>query len=141
MFSYFYSTVLFSAVVPSVMLDTQYRMHPMISHFPSHEFYDFGLRNGTVDASGAVAAHLHPPNFSLLPHIQERPNRPSVVFLDHRGAEMSKSRSIVNVTEAHLVCSIIEDLLLQNEVSHVPKSIRTMCSTLVQLPQIEYAWS
>ncbi|CAI7892383.1 unnamed protein product [Closterium sp. NIES-54] len=30
---------------PVVMLNTQYRMHPMIRHFPSHEFYGGALRD------------------------------------------------------------------------------------------------
>ncbi|KAK7688479.1 hypothetical protein QCA50_008017 [Cerrena zonata] len=102
-------------VVPSIMLDTQYRMHPMISHFPSHEFYNFGLRNGTVDANGVIPAHLHPPDFSLPMHDPEEPTRPSVIFLDHQGSETMKDRSRVNINEAHLVCSIVEDLLLNNK--------------------------
>ncbi|KAI0077675.1 P-loop containing nucleoside triphosphate hydrolase protein [Panus rudis PR-1116 ss-1] len=104
--------------VPSIMLDIQYRMHPMISQFPSNEFYKSGLRDGTVDASGAVTSRLLPPEFSLplAPHDRnEGPSRPSVIFLDHQGVESIKDRSRVNINEAHLVCSIIEDLLLQNE--------------------------
>ncbi|CAL1698014.1 unnamed protein product [Somion occarium] len=102
-------------IVPSIMLDIQYRMHPMISHFPSHEFYNFGLRNGTVDATGAVPAHLLPPTFSLPMFNADGENRPSVIFLDHQGIESMKDRSRVNINEAHLVCSVVEDLLLQNE--------------------------
>lgn len=40
----------------------------------------------------------------------------SVVFLDHGGSETAKDRSRVNWNEAHIVCSIVEDLLLKNEV-------------------------
>src|ERR1700709_1197581 len=41
-------------VVPSIMLDVQYRMHPSISRFPSLEFYNFSLQDGTVDSAGNI---------------------------------------------------------------------------------------
>ncbi|THH30257.1 hypothetical protein EUX98_g3918 [Antrodiella citrinella] len=102
-------------MVPSIMLDIQYRMHPRISHFPSHEFYNFSVRDGTV-VDGLVASHLQPPSTSLLDLAPSATPRqgPSVVFLHHGGGESLKDRSRVNITEAHIVCSVIEDLLLHN---------------------------
>ncbi|KAF8645614.1 hypothetical protein AX16_007696 [Volvariella volvacea WC 439] len=47
--------------VPTIMLDTQYRMHPAISDFPSSEFYGRGLRDGTVDANGNAILGFEPP--------------------------------------------------------------------------------
>lgn len=102
-------------VVPSIMLDIQYRMHPTISHFPSLEFYNMSLQDGTVDAAGNVSPDLDPPLSSHLEVDTLTGRRPSVVFLDHGGSEMAKDRSRVNWNEAHIVCSIIEDLLLRNE--------------------------
>lgn len=101
------------------MLDIQYRMHPRISHFPSHEFYNFSVRDGTV-VDGVVASHLQPPSTSLLDLAPSATPRkgPSVVFLHHGGGESMKDRSRVNITEAHIVCSVIEDLLLHNPVSN-----------------------
>jgi superfamily I DNA and/or RNA helicase len=104
-------------VVPSIMLDVQYRMHPSISRFPSLEFYDFALQDGTVDSSGNIHPMLLPPLSSHLEQNILTGHRPSVVFIDHGGAETLKDRSRVNWNEAHIVCSIVEDLLLQNEVS------------------------
>ncbi|KAA1474060.1 P-loop containing nucleoside triphosphate hydrolase protein [Dentipellis sp. KUC8613] len=101
--------------VPTIMLDLQYRMHPAISRFPSSEFYNFSLLDGTVDASGKIPSHLHPPLSMHLPPHPTTGHTPSVVFLDHGGAESFKDRSRVNWTEAHIVCSVIEDLLLSNE--------------------------
>jgi superfamily I DNA and/or RNA helicase len=103
-------------VVPSIMLDVQYRMHPNISLFPSIEFYDFSLRNGTVDSSGNISPWLSPPASSHLEMDAVTGNRPSVVFLDHEGAESMRDRSRVNRTEASIVCSVVEDLLLHNQV-------------------------
>lgn len=98
------------------MLDIQYRMHPDISRFPSAEFYNFSLSDGTVDPVGNVVSFLDPPISS---HLRANPatgNRPSLIFLDHAGSESLKDRSRVNWNEAHIVCSIVEDLLLHNKV-------------------------
>ncbi|KAF8583439.1 P-loop containing nucleoside triphosphate hydrolase protein [Ramaria rubella] len=94
--------------VPSIMLDMQYRMHPSLSRFPSSEFYDFSLRDGTVPSA------LLPPTSA---HLQVDPatgHRPSVIFLDHAGGEEMKDRSRVNHNEARIVCAVIEDLLMSN---------------------------
>jgi superfamily I DNA and/or RNA helicase len=102
---------------PSLMLDVQYRMHPAISRFPASEFYNYSLRDGTVDKAGNVSPLLLPPRASSL---QDGPGliprAPPVVFLDHAGAESFKDRSSVNHNEARIVCSLVEDLLLNNEV-------------------------
>jgi len=99
--------------VHSVMLNTQYRMHPDISRFPAEEFYEFELRDGTVDKAGDALPGLEPP---ISTHLNFRNKRPSVIFVDHGGNESMKGRSRVNVTEAHLVASVVEDLLLVNKV-------------------------
>ncbi len=102
---------------PSIMLDIQYRMHPTISHFPSAEFYNFSLKDGTVDQHGNVSAQLLPPTSSSLPEAgPNRLHRPSVIFLDHSGEESMKDRSRVNINEAHIVCGVVEDLLIHNPV-------------------------
>lgn len=105
-----------SLAVPSVMLDIQYRMHPDISRFPSAEFYNFSLSDGTVDSAGKVAPSLDPPTSSHLMPNPTTGNRPSLIFLDHTGSESAKDRSRVNWNEAHIVCSVVEDLLLHNQV-------------------------
>lgn len=98
------------------MLDVQYRMHPAISRFPSSEFYNFTLQDGTVDSVGNVQPWLHPPNSRHLKEDIETGNRPSVIFLDHTGYESMKDRSRINLNEAHIVASVVEDLLLNNPV-------------------------
>jgi superfamily I DNA and/or RNA helicase len=103
-------------VIPSVMLDVQYRMHPSISRFPSSEFYQFSLQDGTVDADGNISPGLLPPASRHLRVDCETGDRPSIVFLDHAGSESVKDRSRVNLTEAYIVCGVVEDLLLKNEV-------------------------
>ncbi|KAJ7115532.1 P-loop containing nucleoside triphosphate hydrolase protein [Mycena crocata] len=100
-------------VVPTIMLDTQYRMHPSISLFPSSEFYNFSLHDGTVDAVGNVAPRLTPPASAHL-KADEHGNRPAVIFLDHAGGEALKDKSRVNQSEAAIVIGVVEDLLLNN---------------------------
>ncbi|KAF9460474.1 P-loop containing nucleoside triphosphate hydrolase protein [Collybia nuda] len=101
-------------VVPSIMLDIQYRMHPAISHFPSSEFYNFTLQDGTVDSVGNVSSRYLPPSSQHLQVNLQTGNRPSVIFLDHAGQESMNDRSRVNRDEANIVASVVEDLLLNN---------------------------
>ncbi|KAJ3862668.1 P-loop containing nucleoside triphosphate hydrolase protein [Lentinula novae-zelandiae] len=103
-------------VVPSIMLNIQYRMHPAISHFPSLEFYNSSLLDGTADTFGYVLPRLMPPSVSpvLLPPVRTSA-RPPVIFLDHSGNESMKTKSRVNWDEAHIVASVVEDLLLNND--------------------------
>lgn len=108
--------VIVATVVPSIMLDVQYRMHPFISQFPSREFYDFSLRDGTVDTLGNISPNLLPPLSRHLLVDELTGHQLPVVFVDHGGSETAKDRSRVNWNEAHIVCSIVEDLLLKNEV-------------------------
>ncbi|KAJ7041270.1 P-loop containing nucleoside triphosphate hydrolase protein [Mycena alexandri] len=100
-------------VVPSIMLDIQYRMHPGISFFPSREFYNFSLHDGTVDAHGLALPRLTPPTSAHLKE-DEKGNRPAVIFLDHAGGESLKDKSRVNQNEAQIVVGVVEDLLLNN---------------------------
>jgi len=91
-------------------------MHPAISRFPSSEFYNFSLQDGTVDSVGNISPRLLPPSSRHLQVDAKTGNRPSVIFLDHAGSESMKDRSRINLHEAHIVVSVVEDLLLNNEV-------------------------
>ncbi|KAH8977191.1 P-loop containing nucleoside triphosphate hydrolase protein [Lactarius hatsudake] len=101
--------------IQSIMLDMQYRMHPEISRFPSSEFYARSLKDGTVDSGGNILTRLRPPLSEHLVINTLTGDRPSVVFLDHDGLEAMKDRSRINVTDAAIVCAVIEDLLRQND--------------------------
>jgi len=90
------------------MLNTQYRMHPLISEFPCKEFYGRTLRNGTVSKTG-VLPHLKPPRSRLLN------GDSAVLFVDHDNPEEKKDRSYLNHEESKIAARIVEDLLLQNE--------------------------
>lgn len=104
------------------MLDIQYRMHPVISQFPSWEFYNNSVQDGTKDKEGKVINGLEPP-LSTTHLLQDgatgevQRSRPSVIFLDHFGYESMSGRSRVNHHEAQIVVSLVEDLFLHNPVS------------------------
>lgn len=95
------------------MLDVQYRMHPSISAFPSKEFYNETIKDGTISVSGAIHGSLTPPQSR---HLMSRRSAvtgkpPSVLFIDHSNPEATRYRSRINVGEGKLVAAILEDLL------------------------------
>ncbi|KAG8763510.1 hypothetical protein FRC19_007519, partial [Serendipita sp. 401] len=99
---------------PTIMLNTQYRMHPTISAFPSKNFYNTALKDGTVLPSGA--AILSPPRSR---HLSCRKSLqtgeiPSVLFIHHDNYEITIDRSKANLKEISIVMAILEDLLLSN---------------------------
>jgi superfamily I DNA and/or RNA helicase len=98
------------------MLNTQYRMHPSISAFPSKEFYDEALKNGTVSDTGAVQSNLSPPQSR---HLSRRTSKvtgqiPSVLFIHHDHWESVHDRSRANFQEMRIAIAILEDLLISN---------------------------
>ena len=91
-------------------------MHPAISAFPSKEFYDAGLKNGTVSSEGIIGATFKPPESR---HLSRRRSKvtgqvPSVLFIHHDNWEVAKDRSRANIEEIRIVIAILEDLLLSN---------------------------
>jgi superfamily I DNA and/or RNA helicase len=102
---------------PSVMLNTQYRMHPAISAFPNKRFYNVELRDGTVSAGGKVRPDLVAPRTAFLP-TDENGSPRNLSFVDHDNPEEPNMGSIQNTGEANIVASIVMDLLIQNPVSY-----------------------
>lgn len=100
-----------TAVVPSIMLDTQYRMHPSIAAFSSEAFYNSQLKDGTV-VNGQVDPALHPPVTAFL--LPDGDRSKSLTFLNHDFPESPQNRSIANHHEAGRVCDIVADLLASN---------------------------
>ena len=71
-------------VVPN-LLNVQYRMHSSISQFPSYQFYNNMLENGTDDADRPIVEGFNWPNTSM-----------RVAFVNVRGIEEVYSSSIQN---------------------------------------------
>ncbi len=96
-------------MVPWIMLDTQYRMHPSISAFPNKAFYDSALSDGTPGYK------LLPPETAYLPGTKG--DRRNVSFIHTSDVEGTMSQSIMNVGQAQVVRDAVADLLDQNPVS------------------------
>ncbi len=96
--------------VPSVMLDTQYRMHPDISEFPNNAFYGGELADGA--ATGSQPA---PRTDFLNRDANGKVQR--VSFVDHAFPESARSKSLANEGDADIVCDVIADLMYNNPVS------------------------
>ncbi|WVR06847.1 hypothetical protein IAU60_003883 [Kwoniella sp. DSM 27419] len=96
--------------VPSIMLDTQYRMHPLLATFPSETFYSSLLKNGT-DPDRLSA----PETAFLMPQAEDEDGgRKSLTFLNHDHPESPVSKSLANYGDAEIVCDVVADLLYKN---------------------------
>ncbi|CAL5219614.1 g1484 [Coccomyxa viridis] len=109
-----YSTSLFKRLqtsgFPVQMLDTQYRMHPRIAHFPAATFYAGNLRNGEgVEAGTSRTWHEH-PCFGPL----------ALFHVDGTEAIEERATSILNVAEASMVLSLYMEL--RARYSHLSSS-------------------
>ncbi|OII71969.1 hypothetical protein cand_031480 [Cryptosporidium andersoni] len=93
--------------LPVKMLSMQYRMHPVISEFPSKRFYNGELQDypGIIDARKSIIPWDSIPFFKPL------------TFLSVNSEEI-KNKSISNPIEAELVCQLVELLgLILTEVN------------------------
>ncbi|ORX35701.1 AAA domain-domain-containing protein [Kockovaella imperatae] len=84
----------------TVMLDTQYRMHPSIAAFASKQFYNSELKNGTTSViTGKPLKKFDPPVSKYLTTTSGE--KRNVMFVDHDSVEMSSDdKSTVNYGEA-----------------------------------------
>lgn len=99
--------------VPSIMLDTQYRMHPDIADFSNQAFYNNELLNGTVLHDQSIKTGWEPPATKFLPKLANG-HRNNVSFVDHDQFESPVSQSISNYGDADIVCEVVADLLARN---------------------------
>ena len=85
-----------------VLLDTQYRMHPAISYYPSETFYDGKIRDGITAAKRPILQNLRYSN----------PSRP-VQFIKVMGHEETSSEgtSYLNLDEALYTVKLVQYLM------------------------------
>ncbi|WVO18331.1 hypothetical protein L204_106046 [Cryptococcus depauperatus] len=105
--------------VPSIMLDTQYRMHPTLSAFPSKTFYSGLLKDGTPSSH-----RLAPQTSFLLPEdpipdpitgeLRKTEGRENVTFWSHSHPESPMLKSLANHRDAEIAIDIVADLLYKN---------------------------
>ncbi|OCF74278.1 hypothetical protein I204_04648 [Kwoniella mangroviensis CBS 8886] len=94
--------------IPSIMLDTQYRMHSTLSSFPSKTFYSNLLKNGTP------ASQRLPPDTEFLVRDSQTGRRRNITFLNHDHPESPISKSLANYGDAEYACDVIADLMYKN---------------------------
>jgi hypothetical protein len=80
-----------AGLVPK-LLNTQYRMHPMISYFPSKLFYDGALVNGVTEQQRLPIEGFKWPNAQI-----------GIAFVESKGVEKQEGSSFYNKEES-LIC-------------------------------------
>ncbi len=110
-----------------VLLDTQYRMHPSISKFPEHTFYNSLLKDGEN------VKHYHE-----IPLWKERYENglPSCLFLnvpDSKERFNESNKSIENEIEADLIVKYIDMLMTKYKVKKQEIAIITFYRAQVDL--------
>jgi superfamily I DNA and/or RNA helicase len=97
----FFQRLLENLQIESVMLDTQYRMHPALIEFPSRVFYNGLLKSGVTPAQRPTPGE-----------IQFVDKRNPLMFVDvDQGNEKIRGSNIYNENEVRLVCQTIQALL------------------------------
>ncbi|WVQ79928.1 hypothetical protein IAT38_002029 [Cryptococcus sp. DSM 104549] len=105
--------------VPSIMLDTQYRMHPLLSAFPSSTFYSSLLHDGTPaeDRPAPETAYLQSEESIKDPvtgELLDAGGFKNMSFIHHSHEESPMMKSIANYGDAEIVIDVVTDLLKRN---------------------------
>jgi len=101
----FFQRLLENVNLNSIMLDTQYRMHPALIDFPSKVFYDGLLKSGVTSEQRPTPTEIKFVN----------PNIP-LMFVDvDQGYETIRGSNISNKQEIELVCQTIQTLLPRHQ--------------------------
>ena len=106
---------------PVYLLDTQYRMHPCISEFPSMMFYEGKLKNGVTDQDRPT-----PKGFSW-------PNRmkPLAFVTTPKDTREHGGRSKRNCKEGEIVKRVVDNVLRAGELQEEQIGIVTPYSAQV----------
>lgn len=106
----FFQRLLENVRINSIMLDTQYRMHPALIQFPSNYFYDGLLKSGVT--------------------IQQRTKQLTIQFIDQQiplmfvdvkgGSERILGANIFNEEEVKFVVKTIQTLLPKEKATLSP---------------------
>ena len=106
----FFQRLLENVHINSIMLDTQYRMHPALIDFPSKCFYNDLLKSGVT-----IEERTKPLTIQFID--QQRP----LMFVDvNKGFERIYGANIFNEEEVKFVLKTIQSLLPQQKSTLSP---------------------
>jgi len=106
----FFQRLLENLNINSIMLDTQYRMHPALIDFPSKFFYDDLLRSGVTSEQRPTPIEIKFINKQI-----------PLMFVDvDQGYETIHGSNIYNKQEIDLVCQTIQTLLPRQQPNLSP---------------------
>ncbi|CAF1514128.1 unnamed protein product [Adineta ricciae] len=122
----FFQRLLENLRISSIMLDTQYRMHPSLIDFPSRMFYKNLLRSGVTT--------------------KDRPTPKEIQFIDQKiplmfvdvdkGIETLQGSNIYNKREVEMVCQTIQTLLPSQKPDLSPMDIGVITPYTKQVKEI-----
>lgn len=106
---------------PVYLLDTQYRMHPCISEFPSATFYKGELKNGVGEKDRPIPKGFPWPDKT----------RPLAFVTTPKDTREKSGRSKKNSKEAEIVKRVVDDVIQANDLSKEKIGIVTPYSAQV----------
>ncbi|CAF4882758.1 unnamed protein product, partial [Rotaria sp. Silwood2] len=96
--------------INSIMLDTQYRMHPSLIDFPSKVFYDGSLKTGIKPEQRPIPQEIKFINKQI-----------PLMFVDvDQSYETIHGSSIYNRQQVELICQTIQTLLPRRQPNLSP---------------------
>jgi regulator of nonsense transcripts 1 len=106
----FFQRLLENLNINSIMLDTQYRMHPELIHFPSEVFYNGLLKSGVTPEQRPTPKEIQFINRQI-----------PLLFVDvDQGDETIHGSNIFNRQEVDLLCQTIQTLLPRHQPNLLP---------------------
>ncbi|CAM4762660.1 unnamed protein product [Rotaria magnacalcarata] len=122
----FFQRALENLNINSIMLDTQYRMHPALIDFPSKIFYDDALKTGIKPEQRPTPQEINFINKQI-----------PLMFVDvDEGYERIHGSNIFNKEEAELVCQTIQTLLPTRQPNLSPIDIGVITPYARQVKEI-----
>ncbi|CAF2851667.1 unnamed protein product [Rotaria sp. Silwood2] len=122
----FFQRLLENLNINSIMLDTQYRMHPSLIDFPSKVFYDGSLKTGIKPEQRPIPQEIKFINKQI-----------PLMFVDvDQSYETIHGSNIYNRQEVELICQTIQTLLPRRQPNLSPIDIGVITPYTRQVKEI-----
>jgi len=130
-----FTRLTFNQRLPLLLLDTQYRMHPLIAEWPSLTFYQGLLKTGITPEQRPIPLGFDWPNsnvpVAMLPCTSTRDS----TGRDEKGTDGELSSSFRNTAEAQLALKVVKGLVAAGDVGSI--AILTPYNAQVRLLTVE----